>query len=73
MGLAQPPYDQHQCASFEVCPSCGTEFGYDDVKRSHAELRNAWLAAGAPWRSRATKPPLGWTPLEQLRAAGFDK
>jgi transcription elongation factor Elf1 len=70
-GLSEPPVDEKGCASFEICPSCGTEFGYDDAKRSHADLRNAWLSAGAPWRSRATQPPPGWSGLEQLRAAGF--
>lgn len=24
-----------------ICPSCGTQFGYDDVGRSHKELREA--------------------------------
>lgn len=70
-GLTEPPYDQHGCASFDICPSCGIEFGYDDAKRSHDELRAAWLAAGAPWRSRTTAPPPAWSPARQLEAAGL--
>jgi len=71
--LAQLPYDPEGCASFEICPSCGTEFGYDDAKKSYAELRRRWLAAGAPWSSRATAPPPTWDAMEQLRAAGLEK
>jgi hypothetical protein len=56
-GLSEPPYDECGCASFEICPSCGTEFGYDDAKRSHDDHRNAWIAAGKPWWSRTTRPP----------------
>ena len=71
-GLLNPPYDGHGCASFDICPCCGTEYGYDDSTKSHAELRRAWLATGAPWRSSATPPPPGWNPQVQLREAGFN-
>ena len=36
-----PPQD------FHICPSCGTEFDYDNVGRSFAELRQAWISSGA--------------------------
>jgi hypothetical protein len=71
--LAESPYDKTGCASFEICPSCGTEFGYHDASKSHDELRRLWLAAGAPWRSRAMAPPTDWSAVNQLRAAGLDK
>src|ERR1700722_1795355 len=35
--LAEPPYDKTGCASFEICPSCGIEFGYHDASKSHAD------------------------------------
>jgi len=70
--LAELPYDKTGGASFEICPSCETEFGYHDASKSHAELRKLWLAAGAPWRSRATVSPPDWSGIEQLRAAGLD-
>jgi hypothetical protein len=70
--LAEPPHDDTGCASFETCPACGTEFGYDDATKSHAELRRVWLAAGAPWFSESVAPPRGWSAVEQLRAAGLD-
>jgi len=42
--------------SYEVCPSCGTEFGVDDVGMSWAELRQDWMDGGCKWWSEYTKP-----------------
>ena len=69
--LDEPPYDEAGYASFNICPSCGTEFGYHDATKSHAELRMTWLQSGAKWWSRHESPPEGWNPEEQLRRAGF--
>lgn len=52
--------------SFEICPSCGTEFGYDDSGRSHEELRSTWVAKGCHWWSTFQSPPPGWDPTDQL-------
>jgi transcription elongation factor Elf1 len=68
-GLEEPPYDDTGAATFGICPCCGVEFGYDDAKRSHAELREQWIKAGMKWRQ--DKPPTGWDAKAQLRAAGF--
>jgi predicted RNA-binding Zn-ribbon protein involved in translation (DUF1610 family) len=68
-GLLDPAYDSAGCASFEICPSCGTEFGYDDARKSHQELRKLWVASGALWHSRNTAPPPNWNGKDQLRAA----
>jgi hypothetical protein len=62
--LAEPP------RNFSICPSCGTEFGYDDSSLSHTELMFRWIKAGAPWFSKATRPPDGWNPWLQLIDAG---
>jgi predicted RNA-binding Zn-ribbon protein involved in translation (DUF1610 family) len=66
-GLDEPPRDALGLASFGICPSCGTEFGYDDATRSHAELRTQWKDKGMPWFSRSKAPPAAWDPAEQLR------
>ena len=58
--LIAPPSD------FMICPSCGTEFGYDDALTSHEELRSRWVAAGAKWWSTDTPPPPDWSPSAQL-------
>jgi len=54
-----------------ICPCCGTQFGYDDFARTHAELRGEWLASGAVWQSRRTEAPAGWSPDTQLARAGL--
>jgi hypothetical protein len=60
--LEDPPKD------FTICPSCGTEFGYDDAFSSHAELRAKWLRNGAPWWSRVDPRPENWDPQQQVDA-----
>jgi len=70
--LSEPPYDKDGCSSFDICPSCGTEFGYTDATKPHSVLRRAWLNAGAHWSSKVTAPPENWDAFEQLRAAGLD-
>lgn len=69
--LTEPPYDEHDCASFEICPCCGTEFGNDDATQSHVDIRLAWFNRGAKWFSETTLPPPQWDPMKQLRDAGF--
>lgn len=59
-------------ADFSICPCCGTEFGLDDDLVSHEALRARWIALGAQWWSSANPPPLYWSPVQQLRRAGFD-
>lgn len=54
-----------------ICPSCYTEFGYDDATRSHSELRQEWLSNGARWEgSNVMAAPAGWDPYEQLKHIG---
>ena len=63
---------------FEICPSCGTEFGnhdfvFDERDRPArlAELRAAWLAAGAPWFDVGMTPPRNWDPWKQVMKEGL--
>ena len=64
-GLDEPPAD------WSICPSCGTQFGYDDASTTHEELRNRWLKAGAKWWSPNTPAPPGWDADAQLQRAGI--
>lgn len=59
-GMKSPAADYH------ICPCCGTEFGYDDAGRDHAELRANWLRSGAKWWSPLDSPPAGWDPYRQV-------
>lgn len=56
-----------------ICPCCGTHFGYDDattveaeIGNIHGALRLGWLRAGHPWRSRSWDQPRGWDYRKQL-------
>jgi hypothetical protein len=55
---------------FDICPSCGTQFGYSDAVRPHADLRARWVARGAPWIGPPAFRPPGWSAVGQLVAAG---
>ena len=63
--LAKPPVD------LAICPSCGTQFGYDDAGMTYDELRQAWVDSGAPWFSHAIAPPEDWNGYSQLLKAGL--
>jgi hypothetical protein len=39
---------------YGICPSCGTEFGYDDIELTHEQLREAWINKGCKWWSKNT-------------------
>jgi hypothetical protein len=55
-------------ADYRICPSCGTEFGYDDAGRTYSELRAAWLRSGARWWSHSRPAPAGWDAYEQINS-----
>jgi len=71
-GLDEPPYDEHGCSSFEICPCCGTEFGYDDHATAHKILRHKWIGSGRAWWSTIERPPESWDADIQLQDAGFE-
>ncbi|GGD98533.1 hypothetical protein GCM10011515_17970 [Tsuneonella deserti] len=68
---ACPPYADKQDEWYqEICPSCGTQFGYGDASLSHEELRRRWLASGANWWS-PNPPPSTFDGMKELRQAGL--
>ena len=52
--------------NYTICPSCGTEFEYDDARMSRAGLRRAWVEGGYQWWSKLEPPPARWNPERQL-------
>lgn len=66
-GLPDSPRDEFGEPSFEICPCCGIQFGYDDATVSHEELGRRWMADGMKWFSTCTSPPELWNPAEQYR------
>jgi hypothetical protein len=55
--------------NYEICPCCGTEFGNDDERVTHAQLRSEWIARDGAWFFR--NPPPLWNPWMQLINAGY--
>jgi hypothetical protein len=56
--------------SYEICPSCGFQFGVtdDDVGYSYEDWRSRWIDDGMRWESAEIRPPPdGWDPVAQLR------
>ncbi len=47
--------------SFDICPCCGCEYGYDD----HEAHYKKWSEAGFPWFHPKLKP-LNWSIASQL-------
>jgi hypothetical protein len=72
--LEEPPRSPRTGGgSYEICPSCGFEFGVtdDDLGITYHDWRSRWIADGMPWRSEGIElPPSGWDPSGQL--AVFD-
>lgn len=58
--LKYPPED------FNICPSCGVEFGADTVEYTIEELKQAWISRGMRWTSPVLPEPANYNPVEQL-------
>lgn len=70
-GLYEPPRSPSGGGSYEICPSCGFQFGVTDDDRGidYATWREQWIANGTPWNGIGRQPPPGWDPAEQLTRA----
>lgn len=59
----------------EICPSCGIQFGDDDMaggnlekkKEIYVKWREKWVKDGMQWFSKRPKP-LNWDPIQQLKS-----
>jgi len=65
--LEEPPRPHGGGGSYEICPSCGFQFGVsdDDGGFTYVQWREKWRATGMRWWSER-KPPRGWNPVAQL-------
>lgn len=66
--LFEPPRTVGGGASYEICPSCGFQFGVsdDDEDITYETWRGRWLADGMPWSSSSIPRPADWDPAAQL-------
>jgi hypothetical protein len=69
--LEEKPLGESTGGSYEICPSCGFQFGVSDDDRgiSFEEWRKNWIAHGMPWNS-VNHPSDNWDPRNQLRSIG---
>ncbi|MCB1208851.1 MAG: hypothetical protein KDK97_05970 [Verrucomicrobiales bacterium] len=60
--LREAPRGKSGGASFEICPSCGFQFGVsdDDDGISYDEWRQHWVEEGMIWSSKGIPQPKGW-------------
>lgn len=67
--LGRLPHGGVPDPSYEICPSCGFEFGItdDDEGITYEQWRNEWIANGMVWWSQSRKPSPNWDPKKQLR------
>lgn len=67
--LDDPPRSPSGGGSYEICPSCGFEFGVtdDDQGFTYAQWRAKWVDAGMPWQGYDMPKPLDWNPVAQLQ------
>lgn len=67
--LDDAAYDDDAAPSFEICSSCGFQFGVSDLNDGFTfeKWRNRWIRDGCPWQSIGVPEPEGWNPREQLK------
>jgi hypothetical protein len=68
--LTELPRSPDSGGSYEICPSCGFEFGVsdDDLGYSYDRWREEWITRGTPWSSVGRTEPEGWDPAAQLES-----
>lgn len=71
--LHAPPRSASGAPSFELCPCCGFEFGYDDDDQgvTYEQARTRWTAGGMEWWSDSRPAPATWDAARQLARAGL--
>jgi hypothetical protein len=70
--LDESPRDETGAPSFEICPSCGGEFGYNDATPEAEEnYRRNWIQNGAQWLDSSLKPT-DWNLRNQLLNIGVN-
>ncbi len=67
-GLKEPPLGPQKSPSYEICPCCGFEPGFDaiDDPGSLAAFRQKWIEVGSPWFMPRLKPK-SWDLKKQMK------
>lgn len=55
--LTEEPFNKKNEPSYEICPCCGFEFGFNgDNKHTFNKYRQEWIKEGCPWFMDQLKP-----------------
>ncbi|MDR6496626.1 hypothetical protein J2797_006553 [Paraburkholderia terricola] len=59
--VSEPPWGEDgDSPTWDICPCCGTEFGYEDCTPASAQKkRELWISSGEKWFD-ASKKPMDW-------------
>jgi hypothetical protein len=68
-GLREPSRTEDNGGSYEICASCGFQFGVtdDDGGYTYEAWRARWIEMGLPWTSVGIAVPAHWDPSAQLQ------
>ncbi|WP_086444738.1 hypothetical protein [Candidatus Enterococcus lemimoniae] len=78
-GLELEAYNDFDEPSYEICPCCGFQFGFDDDNAEHDKnieidrWRNRWISEGCNWYSEVFEKPKDWNPKKQLEKLKLEK
>ena len=66
--LQEPPRSPSGGGSYEICPSCGFQFGVDDDDKglTFEQARERWIAGGMKWHSKGMAQPKTWDAAKQI-------
>lgn len=66
--LHEMPHAPSGGGSYEICPSCGFQFGVDDDDKglTYEQARERWVQGGMKWHSHGTAAPKGWDAAAQI-------
>lgn len=73
--LQESPRSPSVGGSYEICPSCGFQFGVDDDDKgiTYLQARKTWVEAGMNWSSKGQRKPQDWDAETQLKAVLKEK
>lgn len=72
--LSEKPHGENTGGSYEICPSCGFQFGVsdDDKGFTYESWRVNWIKNGMRWSSLGMLAPEHWDPKRQLKEIGIE-
>jgi hypothetical protein len=61
------PYGDYLRPSYEICPTCGYQYGYHDYFQTPINYRKRWIDEGANWWAHGGPIESNWNARQQLK------